>query len=154
MLGQIRQEVAAVSCYASRTLTSNTYPQQEREQVALSWTVGALPHTPSWPSAVGKAWHVCPRLHGLIYGCCGLQVLLRDKMNVLLLLLPLAIVSHALRWPAGVTFVLSLLPLCSLAEVGTQSSAQSLQRYLRWPAAAAFVPVPAGVHCRQPCSLT
>jgi hypothetical protein len=46
-----------------------------------------------------------------------LQVLLRDKMNVLLLLLPLAIVSHAVKWPAGVTFVLALLPLCSLAEV-------------------------------------
>lgn len=39
-------------------------------------------------------------------------------MNILLLLLPLAIISHAVKWPAGVTFVLSLLPLCSLAEVG------------------------------------
>lgn len=48
----------------------------------------------------------------------AMQVLLRDKMNVLLLLLPLAIVSHAVSWPAGVTFVLAVLPLCSLAEVG------------------------------------
>jgi hypothetical protein len=46
-----------------------------------------------------------------------LQVLLSHKMNTLLLLLPLAIVSHASQWPAGVTFSLALLPLCSLAEV-------------------------------------
>jgi hypothetical protein len=44
-------------------------------------------------------------------------VLLRDKMNLLLLLLPVALVSHAVKWPAGATFVLALLPLCSLAEV-------------------------------------
>lgn len=49
--------------------------------------------------------------------CVVAQVLLRDKMNVLLVLLPLAIISHALKWPAGVSFVLALLPLCSLAEV-------------------------------------
>lgn len=42
VLGQIRQEVAAVSGYTSGALTSNTYPQPEYEQVALSWTVGAL----------------------------------------------------------------------------------------------------------------
>jgi hypothetical protein len=44
-------------------------------------------------------------------------VLLRSKMNLLLLLLPPAIIAHALQWPAGAVFVLSLLPLCSLAEV-------------------------------------
>lgn len=46
-----------------------------------------------------------------------LQVFLRDKMNVLLLLFPFAIISKAHKWSAGVTFILSLLPLCSLAEV-------------------------------------
>lgn len=60
-----------------------------------------------------------------------LQVLLRDKMNVLLLLLPLAIVSHAVKWPAGVTFVLALLPLCSLAEVRRTSK----DRLAPWPRA-------------------
>lgn len=60
-----------------------------------------------------------------------LQVLLRDKMNVLLLLLPLAIVSHAVKWPAGVTFVLALLPLCSLAEVRRSSK----DRLTPWPRA-------------------
>jgi hypothetical protein len=55
--------------------------------------------------------------------CClaivllGLQVLFSNKMNVLLLLLPLAITSKSLGWAAGATFLLSLLPLCSLAEV-------------------------------------
>ncbi|KAF6253255.1 Sodium/calcium exchanger protein-domain-containing protein [Scenedesmus sp. NREL 46B-D3] len=44
------------------------------------------------------------------------EVLLKDKMNVLLLLLPLAVVSKAAGWAAGATFLLSLLPLCSLAE--------------------------------------
>jgi hypothetical protein len=38
-------------------------------------------------------------------------------MNVLLLPLPFALASHAAGWPAGATFVLALLPLCSLAEV-------------------------------------
>jgi hypothetical protein len=51
--------------------------------------------------------------------CAAAQVLLRDKMNILLLLLPLALVSHGIKWPAGVTFVLALLPLCSLAEVSS-----------------------------------
>ncbi|KIZ06925.1 Vacuolar cation/proton exchanger 3 [Monoraphidium neglectum] len=37
-------------------------------------------------------------------------------MNVLLLPLPFALASHAAGWPAGATFVLALLPLCSLAE--------------------------------------
>lgn len=49
-----------------------------------------------------------------------MQVLFKDKMNVLLLLLPFAIVSKAVGWAAGPTFILSLLPLCSLAEVGLQ----------------------------------
>jgi hypothetical protein len=44
-------------------------------------------------------------------------VLLKDRMNLLLLLLPLAVLSKGLGWSHGATFVLSLLPLCSLAEV-------------------------------------
>ncbi|WIA41716.1 hypothetical protein OEZ86_009061 [Tetradesmus obliquus] len=44
------------------------------------------------------------------------EVLLKDKMNVLLLLLPFAVISKAVGWAAGATFLLSLLPLCSLAE--------------------------------------
>jgi hypothetical protein len=54
-----------------------------------------------------------------------LQVLLKDKMNVLLLLLPFAIISKAVGWAAGATFLLSLLPLCSLAEVRRTSSSSS-----------------------------
>jgi hypothetical protein len=46
-----------------------------------------------------------------------LQVLLKDKMNLLLLLLPFAVISKAAGWAAGATFLLALLPLCSLAEV-------------------------------------
>lgn len=46
------------------------------------------------------------------------EVLLGSKMNALLLPLPFALVSHAAGWPPGATFVLALLPLCSLAEVG------------------------------------
>ncbi|KAF8055733.1 cation/proton exchanger 4 [Scenedesmus sp. PABB004] len=44
------------------------------------------------------------------------EVLLTSKMNVLLLLLPLAAASQLAAWPPGVTFVLALLPLCPLAE--------------------------------------
>jgi hypothetical protein len=51
-----------------------------------------------------------------------MQVLLKDKMNVLLLLLPFAVISKAAGWAAGATFLLSLLPLCSLAEVRYSSS--------------------------------
>lgn len=46
------------------------------------------------------------------------QVLIDSKMNILLLMLPFAMVSANVGWPAGYTFVLALLPLCSLAEVG------------------------------------
>lgn len=44
-------------------------------------------------------------------------VLLGSKMNLLLLLLPFAFISAGVSWPAGATFILALLPLCSLAEV-------------------------------------
>jgi hypothetical protein len=47
-------------------------------------------------------------------------VLLKDKMNLLLLLLPFAVISKAAGWAAGATFMLALLPLCSLAEVRCQ----------------------------------
>lgn len=64
-----------------------------------------------------------------------LQVLLKDKMNVLLLLLPFAIISKAVGWTAGVTFILSLLPLCSLAEVreaGTCCSCYTVATCQKW----------------------
>jgi hypothetical protein len=67
---------------------------------------------------------------------CQPQVLLKDKMNLLLLLLPLAVISKAAGWAAGATFLLALLPLCSLAEVrccskhGASSRAQSTQEDL------------------------
>ncbi|KAI8466789.1 MAG: Ca2+ antiporter/cation exchanger [Monoraphidium minutum] len=37
-------------------------------------------------------------------------------MNILLLPLPFALAGRAAGWPPGLTFVLALLPLCSLAE--------------------------------------
>jgi hypothetical protein len=46
-------------------------------------------------------------------------VLFDNKMNVLLLLTPFAFISAGVGWPAAVTFILALLPLCSLAEVRT-----------------------------------
>lgn len=46
-------------------------------------------------------------------------MLLDSKMNLLLLLTPLAFASAGAGWPAGVTFLLALLPLCSLAEVSS-----------------------------------
>lgn len=45
-------------------------------------------------------------------------VLLGSKLNLLLLPLPLALAAQRAGWPAGAAFVLALLPLCSLAEVG------------------------------------
>lgn len=63
-----------------------------------------------------------------VSACCAAQVLLRDKMNILLLLLPLALVSHGVKWPAGVTFVLALLPLCSLAEVSSSCTVDNQLR--------------------------
>jgi Ca2+:H+ antiporter len=43
-------------------------------------------------------------------------ILLESKMNILLLLMPFAFISHAVGWPSGATFMLALLPLCALAE--------------------------------------
>ena len=47
----------------------------------------------------------------------NVQVLFGSKMNILLLLLPLAFISSGVHWPSGVSFLFALLPLCSLAEV-------------------------------------
>lgn len=43
-------------------------------------------------------------------------MLFSSRLSLLLLLAPLALASHALGWPGGLTFVLCALPLASLAE--------------------------------------
>jgi Ca2+:H+ antiporter len=43
-------------------------------------------------------------------------MLLSSRLSLLLLLAPLALASHGLGWPGGLTFVLCALPLASLAE--------------------------------------
>jgi len=46
----------------------------------------------------------------------AVHMALGNKMNVLLVCVPFAIVSHKLGWGSGLTAVLSLLALCPLAE--------------------------------------
>ena len=44
------------------------------------------------------------------------QMAVSGPLNVLLVATPVAILSYALAWPAGVTFVFSMIALCPLAE--------------------------------------
>lgn len=49
---------------------------------------------------------------------CCVQILTDTKLNILLLALPFAIASHLSKWGDTPTFILSMIALCPLAEVG------------------------------------
>ena len=77
------------------------------------------------PSAVSIDREVVSRASKSVYNdtvtnvstCCALrQILMTSQLNILLGLVPFALLSYYLDWPDGLTFALSLLAIAPLAE--------------------------------------
>jgi hypothetical protein len=59
-----------------------------------------------------------PHRHQLTSLAPCVQILTDTKLNILLVALPFAIASHLSKWGDTPTFILSMIALCPLAEVG------------------------------------